>query len=70
MTLRDESDGPQGWGYISNSRKWHYYVNGRSLCRKFMKLSSADLEQGNDDSSDNCAECRRLRAIAAAGVSP
>lgn len=52
----------RGWGFISNSRKWHYYVNGTSLCRKFMKLSD-NLETGNDGSSDNCAECRRLLAI-------
>jgi hypothetical protein len=58
------SDAPtEGWGYISNSRKWHYYTDdGRSLCRKFMKFSKADLEQGGDGSPDNCVECRRRLA--------
>lgn len=59
LTTRSE-----GWGFISNSRKWHYYQsNGHSLCRKFMKFTSHDLEQGNDDSADNCTECKRRRAI-------
>lgn len=57
----------EGWGFITNSRKWHYYTtDGRSLCRKYMKWSMADLDQSGDNSPDNCAECRRkLEALKA-----
>jgi hypothetical protein len=55
----------EGWGYIANSKKWHYYADGGvSLCRKFMKFTQHDLEQGSNNSPDNCAECkRRLAAL-------
>ena len=58
----------EGWGYIVNattmipSKKWHYFVEGRSLCRRYMRFNDADLEQRNDDSVDNCAECKRRLA--------
>jgi hypothetical protein len=53
----------EGWGYLQNvgSNKWHYFKDdGRSLCGRFMNLSSR-LEQGNDESPDNCAACRKKR---------
>ena len=56
-----------GWWWPSNSRKAHYLTRstgGFSLCRKWAALapfSSLDLEQGNDDSPDNCAACRRRK---------
>ena len=49
----------EGWGYISTARKWHYYRNGTSLCHKFTKFTTHDLERGVNNSPDNCAECRR-----------
>ena len=49
----------EGWTWIFNSRKWHYFQEGRSLCRNFALLGSADLEQGNDNSPDNCATCKK-----------
>lgn len=52
----------EGWTYLLNSRKWHYFINGISLCRKFMLISRPELEQGNDDSPDNCAACRKKLA--------
>lgn len=58
----EQTPRPEGWGLISNSRKWHYYVNGHSLCRGFMKFTDHDLEQGNDRSPDNCAKCQKQLA--------
>lgn len=49
----------EGWTYLTNSRKWHYFIDGRSLCGKFLLLVIPELEQGNDNSPDNCMTCRR-----------
>jgi hypothetical protein len=49
----------EGWGWLSNSPKWHYFVDGRSLCGRWLGLGLGELEQGMDNSPDNCAECRR-----------
>ncbi len=51
-----------GWAFPFNLRKAHYF-NGdiRSLCGRVMYLGSA-FEQGNDESRDNCAECKRRKA--------
>lgn len=50
----------EGWIWLINSRKWHYFgPNGKSLCGKFFLLGNPELEQGNDNSPDNCAICRR-----------
>jgi hypothetical protein len=39
--------------------KWHYIgEDGRSLCGKWLHLIGP-LEHGNDNSADNCAECKR-----------
>lgn len=47
----------EGWNWLHNSRKWHYFADGRSLCGKWMTLgTNADAEQGGDASSDNCRE--------------
>jgi len=56
----------EGWGWPFNSRKAHYFVPEepqdkikRSLCGQW--LYGGQLEQGNDESPDNCKECiRRL----------
>lgn len=53
------SEEKEGWGLILNSKKWHYYQKGRSLCGRYMKFTSHDLENGNDDSLDNCVNCRK-----------
>jgi hypothetical protein len=52
----------EGWGLPGMySRKWHYFKNGISLCRRFrdILLQNEELETGNDDSKDNCATCKR-----------
>lgn len=47
----------RGWGFPLNSKKAHYFINGQSLCHKWLYLGA--LEDTNDDSPDNCAVCRR-----------
>lgn len=49
----------EGWTWLQNAKKWHYFVDGESLCGRYMLLAIPDLQQGNDDSPDNCVTCRR-----------
>ena len=54
------NDIKEGWGFSPQiSRKWHYFVNGMSLCRK-IGFYQGQLEQGNDESNDNCTACKKL----------
>ena len=55
------SETREGWAFITNSPKWHYLRNGRSLCGKWMVLRTTYFEQGNENSRDNCAACRKKR---------
>lgn len=52
---------PEGWTYLHNSPKWHYFRAGRSLCGRFMLLTdpAEGYEQGNLESKENCMGCRR-----------
>lgn len=61
----------QGWGHIpSVSRKWHWFKpDGRSLCGRVLALRCS-YEDGNDNSPDNCAECRRRKAKQALAADP
>lgn len=45
----------EGWGWIRP--KWHYFVNGMSLCG-LTHVGFDVLEQGNDFCIGNCAECQ------------
>jgi hypothetical protein len=50
-----------GWGFPQGSRKAHYFTeNGISLCRRY-GFFLGETEQGNDDSPDNCAVCKRRK---------
>lgn len=48
----------EGWKPLSNAKLWHYFRDGKSLCGKWMTLSMRDVEQGNDNSPDNCKACK------------
>ena len=50
----------KGWGWPALSKKAHYFTDGRSLCGKW--LFWGQLEEGNDGSPDNCAQCKRRLA--------
>lgn len=53
----------EGWTWMHNSRKWHYFRDGKSLCRNWMLLRNpSEGFSGDMDSSDNCADCARRRA--------
>lgn len=49
-----------GWGKSPLSPKWHWFQqNGLSLCHR-IGFYRGDTEEGNDNSADNCARCRKL----------
>lgn len=53
----------EGWTWIHNSKKWHYFRNKKSLCNKYMLFyAPTDGYEGDIDSPDNCAVCARKRA--------
>lgn len=56
---------PEGWGNpkpLDERSKWHYFEeDGRSLCGKY-GFFTGRLEEGSDESPDNCAECKRQLA--------
>lgn len=47
-----------GWGWPINARKAHFYVDSFSLCKKWT-LFGGQVENGNDDSPDNCKTCKK-----------
>jgi len=49
----------EGWTWLYNAKKWHYFVDNRSLCGRWGLFSSVSLKQGNDNGSDNCAACKK-----------
>ena len=49
----------EGWAESYGSRKWHYFVDGRSLCRNFGLIGNELLKEGQDNSPDNCTACKR-----------
>jgi hypothetical protein len=49
----------EGWGILSNQRKFHYFKAGRSLCGKWAAIFMPDLELGKNDHPDNCQACRK-----------
>lgn len=51
---------PEGWNWLYNTPKWHYFVDGTSLCKRWLLFSIPEkMEQGNDNSPDNCKLCRK-----------
>lgn len=57
----------EGWTFLYNSPRWHYFRNSRSLCGRWLYLGDDDaLEQGKENSPDNCKGCvaKRLKEIA------
>lgn len=51
----------EGWTWLWNAKKEHYFVDGRSLCGRWGLVGPGDLHRSKDDSPNNCRECvRRL----------
>jgi hypothetical protein len=68
MTAERKKDGndpkaAEGWTWLHNSKKWHYFRGQKSLCGKFMLLSQPYDGYVTDDknSPDDCAACRKKR---------
>ncbi len=51
----------EGWTWLTNSRKWHYFRDMRSLCGKFALFidPSEGYDLGSGESKDDCAGCRK-----------
>ena len=60
MIAELKPDIKEGWGWLFNADKWHYFRDGQSLCRKWALLSASALEQGNNNSPTNCLACRKV----------
>jgi hypothetical protein len=54
---QEASTPTEGWAYLHNSPKWHYFTeDGKSLCGRWMTFGN-DREVGKDNSPDNCKAC-------------
>ena len=57
----EEMTAKEGWAFVFGagfaSKKAHYIKDSRSLCGRYTWFG--DVEQGKDESPDNCAECKR-----------
>lgn len=49
----------EGWTWLLNARKWHYFVNRRSLCGKWAILFGGDLDEIGSLDGENCKVCQR-----------
>ncbi len=48
----------EGWVFLVNSKKAHYFRNGRSLCKKWGYMGNT-FEKDEFESPDDCKDCRR-----------
>ena len=55
--MSEDKERDAGWAWPLNSRKAHYFNDCRSLCGKMLFFGKT--EQGNDNSPDNCAACKK-----------
>ena len=54
----------EGWTWLWNARKFHYFRDGQSLCGRWMLLvkESEDFNPSDDfGSPDNCKACEKKR---------
>lgn len=62
MTTQETEQANEGWKWLANSPKWHYFREGRSLCCRWGTFAKDGFEQGKDNSPDNCPTClKKLR---------
>jgi len=59
--IKQKSKSGRGWKVLINSPKAHYFVEGRSLCGKWLCLGKEDFEDSNHDHPDNCVKCKKTR---------
>lgn len=52
--------GTQGWKFLYNAPKQHYFKAGRSLCGRWMTFGHGDcIEDDGKPQHDECSACRR-----------
>lgn len=47
----------EGWAAPLRARKWHYFVEGRSLCRKWLYLGNCESDDKASRSDVDCVVC-------------
>lgn len=59
MTESKKASSSNGWGFPVNARKAHYFVDGRSLCLKWLFFGHLDENQktGANPGPDDCVTC-------------
>lgn len=45
-----------GWKFLFNSRKEHYFIDGHSLCNKYLTLRAGGC---HEDSDNRCKACEK-----------
>ena len=48
----------EGWGWPGLAKKSHYFVDGMSLCRRWLYMGMLEAET-HKRSPDDCMPCRR-----------
>ena len=56
----------EGWGWPARSKKAHWFINGISICGKWMYTGPMTPEQGGAGGPDDCKECCKRLAKRAA----
>lgn len=51
----------KGWGFPLKANRAHYFVGGRSLCKRWLYFG--DLEDAHHDHPDNCLACMHKRNL-------
>ena len=46
----------EGWAYLLNAKNEHYFIDGRSLCRKWLGFG---LDYGRTMGQPDCKACRK-----------
>lgn len=61
MSSESEEKPKHGWGWPGDSRKAHYFHDGRSLCMRWFYLGELTKTQGSSErrGPDDCAECHK-----------
>jgi len=49
----------RGWGWPQLSKKPHYFVDGQSLCGRWMFFGEVSDKDASEKGPDDCAQCRR-----------
>ena len=57
ITIRIESCN-KGWKESLFNNKYHFFINGQSLCRKYVTFNSNGYYKNIDDNPNNCKECK------------